>query len=116
VVNLAGSWSGTLESTNFPSHAITMTIVQGGSCVDGAWLSSSDTWSGALSGYAGADSYSGQITIEFTTDSGDRCNGVATTNGPASTDTISLKSTGFMAIGQCATTLPQSLVVKLHRN
>jgi hypothetical protein len=28
VVNLAGSWTGTLESSNFPSHAITMTIVQ----------------------------------------------------------------------------------------
>src|SRR5215831_2845168 len=64
VVNLAGVWTGTLESSNFPTRTVTLTVVQGGSCVDGAWNSSTSDWTGAISGFAATDSFSGQISFE----------------------------------------------------
>src|SRR5215471_3904626 len=70
VVNIAGVWTGTLESSNFPTRTVTLTVVQSGSCVDGAWSSSSSDWTGAISGFAGADSFSGQISFERSADAG----------------------------------------------
>jgi hypothetical protein len=115
VVNIAGSWTGTMESSNFPPRTVVMTVVQGGNCVDGAWTSSPGNWSGAISGYAGTDSYSGQISVELVTDNGDRCSGVGTTSGPVNADSLRWTSTGFSTTGQCSSALPQSVVITLQR-
>ena len=81
-VNMAGSGSGTLESSTHQTRTITMTVVQGrelrGWCVD----DTQDHWMGAISGYAAADSFSGEISIATVNDLGERCTGVGTTSGP----------------------------------
>jgi hypothetical protein len=114
-VNIAGNWSGTLESENFPRRTITMMVVQGGSCVDGAWTAAGSDWKGAISGYAGSDSYSGQISVEAVTDTGERCSGVGNASGEVGADTLRWTSPGFSAVGQCSGTLPKSVVITLHR-
>src|SRR5439155_10278252 len=88
LVNIAGSWNGTMQSSNFPAHPLAMTVVQGGNCVDGAWRASAGDWTGAISGYARTDSFAGQISVEIVADSGDRCSGVGTTSGPVNGDSL----------------------------
>jgi len=114
VANIAGRWSGTFESGNFSTRTITMTIVQGGNCVDGAWASASG-WTGAISGFAGADSFSGQISFEAITESGERCAGVGDTSGTVGTDTLRWTSAGFTAVGPCTGTLHRTVVISLRR-
>jgi hypothetical protein len=116
VVNIAGNWSGTFESENFSTRTITMTVVQGGNCVDGVWTSGASDWTGAISGFAGADSFSGQISFEAVTESGDRCTGVGNTSGQVGSDTLRWTSTGFTAVGQCTGTLPKAIVISLRRS
>jgi hypothetical protein len=115
VVNIAGPWSGTLESENFSTRTITMTVVQGGNCVDGVWTSGASDWTGAISGFAGADSFSGQISFEAATESG-RCTGVGDTSGQVGANTLRWTSTGFTAVGQCSGTLPKTIVISLRRS
>lgn len=115
VANVSGSWSGTLSSSNFPDHTITLSVVQGGNCVDGSWTSSSQDWTGAISGLAGADSYAGQMSIEVVV-GGTRCSGVGNVSGAVGADTISWTGTGFSPVGQCGIALPQTIVVTLHRS
>jgi len=116
VVNIAGNWSGTFESGNFSTRTITMTVVQGGNCVDGVWTSGASDWTGAISGFAGADSFSGQISFEAVTERGDRCTAVGNTSGQVGSDTLRWTSTGFTAVGQCTGTLPNTIVISLRRS
>jgi len=115
-VNMAGSWTGTLETANLETRAIDMTIVQDAACVDGVWASVPAGWTGAISGYAAADSFSGQISMEVFDNLGQRCSGVGDTNGPVDTTKIRLTSEGtFSAVIRCNSILARSLVLTLHR-
>lgn len=91
-----------------------MTVVQSLNCVDGAWQSDSPAWTGAISGYAGPDSFAGQISLEFVTDNGTHCNIVGPVSGSVDQDRILWTSTGFVA-GACPSVVPKSLVVSLQR-
>ena len=113
-VDVSGTWAGTLESSNFPTSNITLTVVQSLNCVDGAWASDSSAWTGAISGYAGADSFAGQMSLEFVTDTGAHCNIVGPVSGSVDSNHILWNSTGFVA-GACPSVVPKSLVVSLHR-
>ena len=44
--NVAGTWTGTLESAGFAPRRITILAFQGGTCVDGAWRSVGGTCEG----------------------------------------------------------------------
>lgn len=109
-VDIAGSWTGTLESSNLATRTITMTIVQTGTCVDGAWATTPKEWDGAISGVADATSFVGNISFETST--GNACTGVGVFSGAASTQAIDWSSTGFT--GTCPTSLPQGVTVKLQ--
>jgi hypothetical protein len=116
-VNLAGSWSGTLESSTHQTRTVTMVVVQDGSCVDGVWTSTQDQWTGAISGYATADSFTGDISIQTPNDLGDRCTGVGKTSGPVDTGSLRLTSPGmFSVVIRCNSLLPQSVVLTLRKN
>jgi len=78
--------------------------------VDGAWKTDPAEWTGAISGYADATSYSGQMTIEIT-DRG--CTGVANVSGLVGADTLRWTGSGFT--GSCAGGLPQNLTISLRR-
>jgi hypothetical protein len=111
-INMAGKWTGTIESTNFPPHTISMDVVQSADCVDGSWASVPTDWAGAISGYAGASSYSGLMSIELRVN-GAACNGTANISGEVGQNALKWTSTGFT--GDCSGSLPQSIVLKLNR-
>jgi hypothetical protein len=114
VVNVAGMWTGTIASSNLEPRSISMTVVQTGNCVDGAWQSAGSDWSGAISGFADADSYSGQVSFERQ-DGSAHCTAVGTVSGPVGANSLRWTGTGFTAVGSCAGDLPQSVVIALQR-
>jgi len=112
--NVSGLWSGMIESTNSTTHTMSLNAVQSANCVDGTWTSADSDWRGAISGYADAVSYSGQMSIEFNSGS-QHCTGVADVSGPVDSDAIHWTGTGFRLVGQCPVSLPQAIVVTLRR-
>jgi hypothetical protein len=110
--DISGKWTGTIESSNLPTRTITLTASQTGTCVDGGWVGSN--WSGAISGFADATSYSGQMSFERMDDGG-QCTAIATVSGPVGSKSLRWTGTGFMAIGSCAGELPQAVIVTLQR-
>jgi hypothetical protein len=112
--DLSGTWTGTFESANFSARAITLTVVQTGNCVDGAWITSSSDWHGAISGLATADSFSGFLSFERSASGGGQCNGTAAITGPAGS-TLRFTADSMTAVGACAGDLPRTIVLTLHR-
>ncbi|HEY3883877.1 MAG TPA: hypothetical protein VGL62_01620 [Vicinamibacterales bacterium] len=112
--NIAGNWSGTIQSNNLPTRTITMTIVQTSSCVDGAWKDAAGQWTGAISGWATTDSFSGQISFERTADGGGTCSAVGNAEGAIGNDGIHWTVDAFTSSGACAGDLPQSTVITLQ--
>jgi hypothetical protein len=90
-----------------------MDIVQTGACVDGVWTSTPSEWAGAISGFAGAQSFSGQISLEQTGNEGAKCVGVGTVIGEVGQTTIKWTVDSFSA--DCVARFPQSMVITLRR-
>ncbi len=112
--NIAGTWSGTFASSNLSTRTIVMTIVQASSCVDGAWKDASGQWTGAISGLASADAFSGQISFQRTADGGGKCGAVANVQGSIGTDGIHWTATTFTPTQACDGDLPQSTAITLQ--
>jgi hypothetical protein len=113
VVNVAGNWVGTLESTNIAAQTISMVVVQFGNCVDGSWKSADGDWTGAISGFAMKDSFSGQITFERRSSGG--CLASGSVAGEVASGTLRWTGAGATPIGQCAGNIPQSIVISMRR-
>jgi len=109
-----GTWVGTLESPDRGVQQVSLTVVQFANCVDGTWKSSSSDAQGALSGFAGKDSYTGLLSFELGS-----CLGVVEVTGNVGADSLRLtggqvaKSSGS---GACAAPLPESVVLSETRN
>jgi hypothetical protein len=112
--DFAGTWTGTFETANFPTRTITLTVVQTGNCVDGAWISSTSDWHGAISGLATADAFSGFLSFERSASSGGACNATAAI-GSAAGNTLRFTADALGAVGACDGGLPRGVVVTLHR-
>ena len=113
VVNMAGTWTGTLEAQDQAVQQVTLTVVQSTNCVDGTWRSTSSDSRGAISGFAGKDSYTGLFSLERGS-----CIGVVTITGEVGTDALRLTGgpvTKSAASGTCADPLPASLALSLRR-
>ena len=113
VVNMNGTWVGTLETPAPGVQQIRMTVVQSANCVDGAWRSDSSDHRGALSGYADKDSYTGLLSFERGS-----CLGIVQITGNVGADTLRLTGgpvTKSVASGTCADPLPESVVLSLRR-
>jgi hypothetical protein len=108
-VNVAGAWSGTLES-NLGTQSIAMTVVQLANCVDGTWISSGQESRGAISGFAGTASFTGQLSFER-----GRCSAIGTITGEVGAETLRWTGTDMKPIGPCSDPLPQSIVVTMRR-
>jgi hypothetical protein len=116
LANLAGTWTGTVESANFPTRSITLVVVQALNCVDGFWQDASGDWKGSISGFAAADSFSGQISLERTANGGGRCQASANVNGPAGGDSFRWTAEALSAPpGNCTGDLPQGLTLSVRR-
>ena len=82
VANIAGNWIGTFESANLGTQTISMLVVQFDNCVDGSWKSTTNDWTGAISGFAGKDSYTGQVSLERSASSPEgACSAIGTISG-----------------------------------
>ncbi len=114
-MNIAGTWMGTFASANFPTQTITLIVYQATNCVDGAWSSSSSDWAGAISGYAGADSYAGQFSFDRAAAGGGKCSAAGDINGPVTGNVLHWTAAGLTAVGSCVGEVPQSIVIDLQR-
>ena len=108
--NLAGTWTGNLESTNFSATSVQLTLSQTSDTVSGNWTSPND-WNGTVNGTVAANSFSGTVTISAPNSSGigARCTGTSALTagnvGPATT-TLTISGSGFS--GSC-TGMPQNI-------
>jgi hypothetical protein len=111
---LAGNWTGNLQSSNFPTVAITLQLSQTSGAVTGTWTSSSAAtdWTGTVSGTASANSFTGMFTVSSPSAAAGGCNGTATVNGAAGGATLTWTSPGFT--GSC-TGEPANLTLNLQR-
>jgi hypothetical protein len=108
-VNIAGNWAGTLE-TDLGTQAISMIVVQLADCVDGTWISSGQDSRGAISGFAGRASFTGQLSLER-----GRCSAIGNVTGEVGSETLRWTGTDMRPIGPCADPIPQSIVVTMRR-
>jgi hypothetical protein len=114
-VNMAGTWTGSLSSSNYATRSVSMTVAQTFNCVDGAWSGSPSEWTGAISGFALETGYTGQISIELALNSGERCRGVGDVSGPVGAADLEWTLDGFSVVGRCSEALPRNVVIRLHR-
>jgi hypothetical protein len=112
--DMSGTWTGSFESANFSTHSIALTVVQTGNCVDGAWITSTSDWHGAISGVATADSFSGFLSFERSASGGGQCDATGAVSGPAGS-TLLFAIESLTAVGSCAGDLPKGIIVTLHR-
>jgi hypothetical protein len=115
IADLAGTWIGTLESANVSTMTISLNVVQSGNCVDGAWISSSGDWKGAISGVATADAFGGYISFERPDNGAGACNATGSVSGPASQGTFTMTVSGLTPVGGCTGDLPARILMTLHR-
>jgi hypothetical protein len=112
--NVAGSWTGNLQSSNWASQAVNTLFNQSGSSVSGTWSASPNDWNGTLTGTTDAATFTGTFTISAPNalGAGPRCTGTASVNGSASGVTLRWTSPGFT--GSC-TGMPVGLTWNLQR-
>ena len=114
-INMAGTWTGTLESSNFPPQAVTLVVTQADNCVDGIWTTASGDWKGAISGFATIDSFSGQFSLERTADGGGRCQAAGNIGGGVTGEAFKWKAGSLNAAGTCNGGLPQDLLLSVRK-
>lgn len=112
-VNMAGSWRGTLVAPGFVTRTLVLTVVQGGSCVDGGWRTEPAEWIGAISGYADRTSFNGAMTLASADGTG-RCTGTASVSGPVDQSSIRWTTTAFT--GSCPEGLPQTVTIEFTKD
>jgi hypothetical protein len=110
VVNIAGTWVGTLESSNLGPQSVTLTVVQSTNCVDGSWRTAAQDSRGSISGFAAKDSFTGQLSLER-----GQCALIADITGQVGADTLRWTSTAVRPFGPCVDPLPESIVLSLRR-
>ena len=115
VVNIAGTWTGTFASANFPTQTITLMVYQATNCVDGAWSSGSSDWAGSISGYAGEASYSGACLVRAALRRQRKVSRVWQHQRTCDGQHAPLDGASLTPIGACAGDLPQSIVIDLQR-
>lgn len=97
--NVAGNWSGTLESTSYVPLAVVVTMNQTSTAVTGTWAASTGTsgLAGNISGTVDATSFTGTITLSINQTTG--CSG--SFSGPANTSAPTLSWAGAGFTGNC---------------
>lgn len=114
IPNLAGTWTGTIESPALTTREISAQIVQTGvDCVDGAWRTTATEMNGAISGFAQASStFSGFLSVEGTPNGSGLCLGVFRVTGSATPTGIKWT---WVNDGNCAGGIQQTVTFKLHK-
>jgi hypothetical protein len=112
--SVAGTWTGTLTSSNFPTMTVQLDLRQTQDVLSGTWSSAAADWNGTIIGTVNtAGSISAGITISAPpeTPGGPRCTAQSPFGGAVTTSLFSGAIAGFT--GTCGN-LPQgaSIVTK----
>jgi hypothetical protein len=114
-MNIAGTWDGTIVSTNNATVQVKMVLTQSGPDVTGTWDSSSVAWSGEVTGTVSGSTVNGQFKFKGTAADGTVCTGAATVTGPATSSTLALTSANGVVGGACPAPLPVGLRIDMQR-
>jgi hypothetical protein len=113
--NIAGTWNGTIVSSNNASEQLSMLLTQSGSDVSGSWNSTSVSWEGQISGTVRSSSFTGQFTFSGAASNGTVCTGTADVVGSAATPTMAWTSASGVIGGSCPAPLPIGLKIDVQR-
>jgi hypothetical protein len=113
--NLAGTWDGTIVSSNNDTAQVRMVLTQTGSDVSGTWNSSSVSWAGEISGRVSGTTFDGQFKFSGTAANGTVCTGAAAVTGPATDSTLTWSSANGVVGGACPAPLPVGLRIDAQR-
>jgi hypothetical protein len=113
--NIAGTWNGTIVSSNNPTVQLKIVLTQSGSSITGTWDSSSVSWAGQVSGSVSGSSLTAQFTFSGTASDGTVCTGTASATGPVTATTMSLTSTSGVVGASCPAPLPIGLKIDVQR-
>ena len=112
--NIAGTWNGTIASTNNATAQLRMVLTQSGANVTGTWDSTSVSWAGQISGAVNGASFDGQFKFSGTAAGGTVCTGTAIVAGPVSTSTMTWTSPSGVVGGSCPAPLPVGLKIDVQ--
>jgi hypothetical protein len=113
--NIAGTWNGTIVSSNNDTMQVRMVLTQSGSQITGTWESSSVRWSGEISGAVSGSKFDGQFKFSGMVSDGTVCTGTATVTGPAADSTMTWTSANGVVGGACPAPLPVGLRIEVQR-
>ena len=114
-LNISGSWTGMMSSSNNPAESITMQLTQSSASISGTWRGTEVSWSGQVSGTLSSGSFNGQMTFSGTAFDGNTCTGTATVSGTASNSKLAWTSGVGVVGGPCAAQLPTGVAVDMSR-
>ena len=112
--NIAGTWNGTVVSSNNSDQQLTMVLMQSGSDVSGNWNATSVSWQGQITGTVSGSSFTGQFKFSGTASSGTVCTGTADVVGSAATSAMAWTSANGVIGGSCPAPLPIGLRIDLQ--
>jgi len=113
--NIAGTWNGTIASSNNETMQVTMVLAQSGSDVTGSWNSTSVSWSGEVSGAIRGSSFDGQFKFSGKAAGGTVCTGTANLAGAVTSSTLTWTSASGVVGGSCPAPLPIGLKIDVQR-
>ena len=113
--DIAGTWNGTIVSSNNATMQVKMVLTQSGSQVTGTWDSTSVSWSGEVSGAVSGSKFDGQFKFSGTASDGTVCTGTATVTGAATGSTMTWTSANGVVGGACPAPLPVGLRIEVQR-
>jgi len=115
-VNIAGTWMGTIASSNDQTMQYRMVLTQSSSAVSGTWDSSSVSWQGNITGTISGSSFAGQLTFSGMADDGTICNGNASITGPTGSSSMAWTSdTGVVGNTACPAPLPVGIKIDVQK-
>ena len=114
-VDIAGTWNGTMVSSNNATQQLKMVLTQSGSAISGTWDSSSVSWAGDITGAVNGSSFDGQFKFSGKVSDGTVCTGTANVVGPAAGSTMTWTSVGGVVGGSCPAPLPIGLQIAVQR-
>jgi hypothetical protein len=113
-LNLAGTWTGTLQGPGLPARTVTMLIVQSTDCVDGAWHTEQSEFTGAISGFSNPKSFAGTLSLQRPADGLGKCTGLGDTEATLNGTTLTFMVPALRV--ECdAGGVPPSLTLTLRR-
>ena len=114
-MNVAGTWDGTIASSNNSTEQVRLLLTQTGSDVRGTWASTSVSWSGQVTATMNGSAVDGQVTFSGTAANGTVCNGSAAITGTANDTTMRLTSAAGVVGAACPAPLPVGITIDVRR-